>query len=297
MTRFLWLMAAIACPAQDVNEIVRKSLEREMRYLRMLDDYTYEVKSTKHTYRGDTIKHSETEVEESLHLDGTRYRRMIEKGGRPLPPAEARREQEKLDREMARRRNESPAQRQRRIAEETKRRDEMRQMRQDVGAAFHFRLLGEEPIAGAKCWKIAADPKVGATLRSDMGKRMLPKMRGTFWISQSGYEWLRVEAQVLDTVRFGWVLASLWPGSSFSMEQAQVAPGLWHPRRIEARIKARGLVIPFNTGADVEFRNFRKFSTETRMLSEAEARGDQGTGGKAASTVVPMKAKKEDGSK
>lgn len=267
------MLAVVAVgAAQDVNEIMRKSLERDMRNQRALDDYTYEVKTINRTYRGDQVKKTETEVEEVLQIDGSRYRRQIEKDGKPLKPADAKREQEKMDRELARRRNESPAQRQKRINEENKDREDFRKMRQDVGTAFHFRLLGEESIQGAKCWKVAADPKQkGAVLRSDMGKRLLPKMRGTLWISQATFEWLRVEAEVLDTIRFGWVLASVAKGSTFKMEQAQVAAGLWHPHRFEARVKARGLVVPFNAGAEVEFRNFRKFATESRLLTEAEA--------------------------
>ena len=265
------LWTAALCPAQDVNDIIRRSLDRDMRNQRALDDYAYEVKSTTRTYSGDQVKKTETEVREVLQIDGSRYRRRVEKDGKPLKPADARSEQEKLDRELARRRAESPGQRQKRINDENRERDDFRKMRQDVGAAFDFRLLGEENIQGAKCWKVSAEPKKSSpTLRSDMGKRVLPKMRATFWISQSTYEWLRVEAQVLDTIRFGWVLASLSKGSTFQMEQAEVAPGLWHPKRIDARLRARGLLIPFNIGAEVEFRNFRKFAAESRLLTEAE---------------------------
>jgi hypothetical protein len=267
----LMVFAVAACAAQDVNEIVRRSLERDLRNQRALDDYTYEVKTINRTYAGDSVKKTETEVEEVLQIDGSRYRRKVEENGKPLTAAEAKREQEKMNREMARRRAESPGQRQKRIQDEAKQRDDMRKMRQDIGAAFDFRLLGEASIQGAKCWKVAADPKRDAVrLRSDMGKRLLPKMRGTLWISQASYEWLRVEAEVLDTIRFGWMLASLSKGSSFQMEQAQVAAGLWHPLRFAARIKARGLVIPFNAGTEVEFRNFRKFATESRMLAGGE---------------------------
>lgn len=262
------IYAAVHANAQDVNDIVRKSLERDLRNQRALDDYTYEVKTLSHKYRGDKVTKTETEVEEVLQIDGTRYRRQIEKDGRPLRPADAKREQAKMDREMARRKAEGPAQRQKRINEESKQREDFRRMRQDIGAAFTFRLLGEEPVNGAACWKVSADPRAGVAIKSDMGKRLLPKMRGTLWISQSTYEWLRVEAEAIDTIRFGWVLASLSKGSTFKMQQAQVAPGLWHPQRFEARIKARGLVIPFNAGAEVEFRNFRKFATESRMVTE-----------------------------
>ena len=177
-----------------------------------------------------------------------------------------------MDQELARRRAETPPQRERRMANEKKRREEFRVLRDDVGRAFDFRLTGEEAIQGVKCWKVGAEPKrAGFAGKSDLGKRVLPKMHGTFWISQASYEWLRVEAEALDTIRFGWVLASLAKGSSFKMEQARVAADLWHPSRIEMRLRARGLVVTFNVGGELEFRNFRKFAAESRMLPEIES--------------------------
>lgn len=250
-----------------------------MRNLRALDDYTYEVKNTEVSYDGGgRVKKSETTVEEVLQIDGTRYRRKIEVNGKALSAAEARKEQDKLDREMARRKAESPGQREKRIGSEKKRQQEFRVLREDVGRAFDFRLIGEEPIQGVKCWKVNAEPKrAGFQGKSDLGKRVLPKMHGTLWISQANYEWLRVEAEALDTIRFGWVLASLAKGSTFKMEQGRVAGDLWHPRRMEVRLQARGLVMKFNVGGEIEFRNFRKFATETRMLSEDEHKKESGS--------------------
>jgi hypothetical protein len=264
--------------AQDVNDIVRRSLDRDMRNARALDDYIYEVRSVEKSYDGtDRVKKTTTEVEEVLQIDGSRYRRKISENGKPLTGRDAVREQEKLDKELARRKAESPRDRDKRIEKERKDREDFRLMRQDIGRAFDFTLLGEDAVNGAPCWKVKADPKPKpGGLRSDMGKRILPKMRGTLWISQQNYEWLRVEAEAMDTIRFGWVLASLAKGSTFKMEQAPVAPGLWHPVRFNARLKARGLGIPFNVGQDIEFANFRKFAAESKILSADEAASPNG---------------------
>jgi hypothetical protein len=266
----LLLLAALA--AQDVNDIVRRSLERDQRNARALDDYVYEVRSAETSYDGSgRAKKTKTEVEEVLQIDGSRYRRKIAENGAPLTGREAQREQEKLDQELARRKAEPPRERQKRLERERKQREDFRQMRQDIGRAFHFTLLGEEAVNGAPCWKVKADPRPDAGGRqSGMGQRILPKMRGTLWIGKSSYEWLRVEAEATETIRFGWVMASLSKGSTFKMEQAPVAPDLWHPVRFQARIKARGLGIPFNVGQNVEFANFRKFGAESKIVTVEE---------------------------
>jgi len=269
----LWLAVMLLAQAPGVDDIMRRSLERDMRNARALDDYLYEVRSVETTYNSSGgVKKRKAEVEEVLQIDGSRYRRKIAEDGKPLTGAAAKQEQAKLDKELARRKAESAGDRDRRIQKEKKQRDDMRLMREDIGRAFTFKLLGEEAINGAKCWKVAAEPKANVKgLKSDMGQRILPKMRGYLWISQSSYEWLRVEAEATDTIRFGWVLASLAKGSTFKMQQGMVAPGLWNPVNISLRLKARGLVIPFNIGQEIELANFRKFATESKMLAAEEA--------------------------
>lgn len=261
----------LAAQNPDIDSIVKRSLDREMRNVRALDDYTYEISEKTITYdRSGKPRKTEAQVEEILQIDGTRYRKLVAENGKPLNAERARKEQAKLDKELTRRKNESDGARQKRIRDEQKQRQEMRQVREDVAKAFTFTYVGAETIGGAPCWRVHAEPKAGVTLKTDMGRRVLPKMRGDIWIAQGTYEWLRVEADTLETIRFGGFLASLAKGSTFRMEQALVAPNLWHPRRMEARINARALVMNFNVGQEIEFRNFRKFSAESKLLAADE---------------------------
>ena len=223
------------------------------------------------TYDGSgKVKKTETRVREVLQIDGSRYEKLIEENGKPLSAAKAKREQEKMDKEIAKRREESESAKQKRLREEAKRREEERKLRDEVGAAYQWKLLGEESVNGFSCWKVAAEPKRGFEGSTRLGKMLLPKMRGTLWIDQNTYEWLRVEAQTTDKVTFGGFLASLDQGATFRIVQMRVNNELWAPQKIEARANARALMIRQRGGIELEFRNYRKFTSESRIVASEE---------------------------
>ena len=250
---------------------MKRSLERERRNVRALDNYTFEQKEVERTYDSSgKVKKTETRVREVLQIDGSRYEKLIEENGKPLPPAKAQREQEKMDKEIAKRRSEPESAKQKRLREEAKRRQEERKLRDEVAAAYQWKLLGEEDVGGSKCWKISATPKPGFQGTTRLGKMLLPKMRGTLWVDQGTYEWLRVEAETTDKVTFGGFLASLDKGANFRIVQMRVNNELWAPQRIEARANARALMIRQRAGIDLEFRNYRKFTSESRIVATEE---------------------------
>ena len=252
--------------APDLDAIVRQSLQQELVNARALDNYIYEAKEATISYdAGGRVSKTESKVTEYLSLDGSRYKRLTEENGQPLTGAAAIREQKKFDAELARRRQESPADRQKRLAEDQKRRQESRQTRDEVIKAFDFRLIGEEMVAGAKCWKVSAEPKPGYAGTTRIS-RFFPKMHGTIWVNQQGYQWLRVEAETLDAITFGGFLAKLDKGAVFHLEQMRINDELWALRQLTTRVTARALLMRFNQGQQIDFRNYRKFSAESRLL-------------------------------
>ncbi|MBV9743983.1 MAG: hypothetical protein JO099_09490, partial [Acidobacteriia bacterium] len=118
MRCLLVAFACVALPAlaQDPREIVRKSLELDQANWLRRADYTWVMRSTERHF--DSQKHVTSEHEEgteTIVLDGQPYERLIERDHKPLPPAEQTKEQEKLDKAVAKLEKETPEQRQRRI--------------------------------------------------------------------------------------------------------------------------------------------------------------------------------------
>jgi hypothetical protein len=257
--------------APNLDAIVRQSLQRELMNAGALDNYIYEAKESTITYdSSNRPSKTESKVTEYLWIDGSRYKRLIEENGQTLTGTAAVREQRKLDDELKRRRQESPSDKQKRLADDARRRQESRQTRDEVAKAFNFRLLGEETIAGEKCWKISAQPKPGYEGPTRIS-RFFPKMHGTIWVHQQGYEWLRVEAETLDVITFGGFLAKLDKGATFRLEQMRISDELWALKQLTTRVTARALLMRFNQGQQLDFRNYRKFSADSRMLEPGAA--------------------------
>lgn len=257
--------------APNLDAIVRQSLQRELMNAGALDNYIYEAKESTTTYdSGGRPTKTESKVTEYMWVGGSRYKRLVEENGKALSGSAAVREQRKLDDELAKRREESANDKQKRLAEEGRRREESRKTRDEVVKAFTFRLLGEENIAGVQCWKVAAEPRPDYEGQTRVGK-MFPKMRGIIWVHQQGYEWLRVEAETLDVITFGGFLAKLDKGASFRMEQMRVNDELWAMRQLNTRVVARALLMRFNQGQQIDFRNYRKFSADSRLVEGGPA--------------------------
>ena len=85
-----------------------------------------------------------------MYVGGRPYRRLVEKDGHPLTPAEEKREQQKLDKLIAGRNRESEADRARQVAEYEKRRARQREDLKQIPEAFDLSYLGKRPSHPAR---------------------------------------------------------------------------------------------------------------------------------------------------
>ncbi len=263
------LALTVRASEPDVNALVRKALSSEISRQQRLENYTWEQKTIQKTFdQKGRLQSTKTKVFEYLVIDGSEYERMIEEDGKPLSAARVVKEQQTMDKEMARRRAESPAQRKHRQDEHAKRRQEGIRFREEVLAAFTFSIVGEEKVKGLDCWRILGEPRRGYQAHSRQGKMVLGKIRGTMWLSKANTDLMRVDAVTTDKITIGGFLASLSPGAHIALEMVRVNDELWHPESIRFSVNARALVKRFNVEEEIAFRNFRKFKTESKLVAE-----------------------------
>lgn len=269
---FLTLLAAGAsAQAPDPREIVRRSVEQDRLNFRRANDYSYvqHIEQRELDSQG-RVKKTESRTYDVIVLDGEPYEKLIARDGRPLGEAEARREQEKLDRELARRRSRDPEARARRRTEAEKRRQQGREFALEIPDAFTFRLSGVESIEGRPVWIIEAEPRPGYRGRAKRAD-LLTKFRGRLWIDQEDYQWVRVEAETIAPVRFGWILARLDPGAKMLFEQRRVQREVWLPSHAHMQLSARlALVKKLRGEVEVFWRDYRKFQVDSRITDAIE---------------------------
>ena len=266
VTRFAILAAmsvgAVAW-AQDADAIVRRSVDRDWTNFNSQRNYVYQQRSEFREYDGaGKLSHKRSETSEILVLFGRRYERRIARDDKPLSAAEERKEKDKLDREAARRSRESPEGR----AKWEKQRADDRAFIREIPEAFVFRLTGADTVSGQRTWVLEAAPRPGfRPVHSRAG--MFTKVRAKVWIEQSTYHWVKAEAQVLETMSFGWGLFRVAPGTTLNFEQVRVNDEIWLPSNMRIRGDARlALLKKLRAEVDVAYRDYRRFQGESRVL-------------------------------
>ncbi|HKW97738.1 MAG TPA: hypothetical protein VJN43_08375 [Bryobacteraceae bacterium] len=263
------IFAAVAAAQQpDAREIMRRSVEANDQNWKIARNYTFLERVEEHQLdSAGRIKTKEIKTFDVTLLEGSPYRRLVERDDHPLTPEEEKKEQEKLTRSIAERSKETPAAREHRIAEYEKRREREREMMREVSTAFDFRMAGTEHIDGRDCWIVEATPHAGYQPHSQSTK-VLPHLRGKLWVDRQTLQWAKVDAEVISPVSWGLFLLRLDPGAHIGMDQTRVNDEVWLPKRVAIHASARiGFIKSLRIEQDVAYRNFRKFQTDSRIVA------------------------------
>ena len=185
-----------APPHPDALEIVRHSIDRDWTDFDSRKDYTYQQRfEQRDMTREGRAGHARSETREILILGDWPYERLTARDDKPLSKKETHREQQKLDRVSAERQHPSAAERARREKE----RAEDRKAIQELPEAFTFRLAGVENVSGRPAWVIQAEPRREYHASEELS-RIFKKVRGKVWIEQETYHWVKLDAEVLETL-------------------------------------------------------------------------------------------------
>jgi hypothetical protein len=263
----VYLLLALGAPAQepapDPLEIVRRSVERDWTDFEGRKNYTYQERTGFRQYaRTGASAKIRTETHEVLILGGRPYERLTARDDKPLSAREERREQSKLDGELAKRQHESPAEQGRYQKERTEERAFIR----EIPEAFTFRLIGSGAVSNRPAWIIEAQPKPGYRAVHSQAQGFA-KVRATIWIEQDTYHWVKVDADVLNTISVDFGLLRIAPGSSMHFEQTRVNDEIWLPSSMLVRFQARVALLKVLRGEyDVRYSNYRKFQSDSRIV-------------------------------
>jgi hypothetical protein len=255
----------------DPVEIIRKSVERDRMNSRRAKDYTFVQRVEQREFdKGGKVKKVESNTFDVTMIGERPYSKKIAKDDKPLSEKEARKVQEEFDKEIRKRQEESESDRKKRAAELEKQREEGRRFLLEIPQAFDFKLVGEETVEGHPVWVIDAKPRPGYK-GSARRWELLTKFHGRLWVDQKEYQWVRVEADTIAPVSFGWLLARLEPGAKLTFQQARINSEIWLPVKATTRLNARlALLKKINGEFEVTWKDYKKFQTDSRMVDVAE---------------------------
>ena len=139
-----------------------------------------------------------------------------------------------------------------------KRQQERTDMVSNVGSAFHFSWLGRETRDGLLLIKLQMDPNPGFHPTSPTAQ-VLQHVRAIVWVDESTAQVVHLEAEITSDVYFGaGIIAKLYRGGRFVMDQSEVAPGVWEPARYQYDFDGRKFLFPFGDHEITEFSQYRR---------------------------------------
>lgn len=258
-------------PTIDAKEIVRRSVEADHKSWELVRSYTCRQREVeKQIGKHGEIKSTAIKTYDVNFYYGREYSRLIEKDDQPLNEADQKKEDEKLDKFLAKLRDQSEEEREKRAAKEKKEHDEERAFLRDMVNAYDFTLLGEENIGGAETYVIQAMPRKDFHPTQPHAD-ILSKIKGKLWIEKKEYNWVKVEAESIDTISFGFFLARIHKGARLNFEQVHLNDEVWLVRRFFISGGAR-LALLKNEAIEQEdtFSHYKKFVTTSRILPGAK---------------------------
>ena len=148
------VFCCLPCFGADLDEIVRRGTATLKSDWAADPDYAYMEKD-------EVLKNGmmTSKTSRVVYIEGSDYYLPIAIDDQPLPPEREKTELEKLKREAARRKNESPEARRQRIQKYQKQCDENEALVLDFPSAFNFELLPEESIDGYQAYVLSGMPK------------------------------------------------------------------------------------------------------------------------------------------
>jgi hypothetical protein len=262
-----------ALSQEQMQQLFRVVAEKDMANDKRLRDYTYIERDEDHKLDGKgQVKSSEAKTYEVMEIYGEQVQRLIEKDDKALDAKGAAKEEERIQKIIDKRKNESEDARRKREEKEEKDREENRKFVLEVADAYNFKLVGTELVGGREAWVIDGEPRPGYEPHMKEAK-FLPKFHGRVWIDKNDLQLSKLDVECLDTVSWGLFLARFHKGSRFLLEQTRVNDEVWLPRQLTIKIDVRlALLKNFNVDVEQTFRDYKKFRATTKIVGVGEVK-------------------------
>ncbi|MGB9032883.1 MAG: hypothetical protein WCC27_22360 [Acidobacteriaceae bacterium] len=226
--------------APPVSEIVRRSAEATHADWERAPNYDF---------CQTDVAGSHTRTRAELMIDGSSYERLVAIDGRPLPAQEEQAAAARYAAVAEQRSHETEEQHAKRVAQYQKERHRDQMLLEEMGSAMEFHLDGVATVNNRQTFVLRATPRPGY-VPNGLETQVLTGMRGTLWVDQETFRWVRVEAEVMHPVNIVGFVARVERGTRFLLEEAPVGEDVWMASRFTMRARAKILFIFSSSSAE-----------------------------------------------
>jgi len=258
-------------PLPELNTFLSRTKDNLKSDRLLLSQYTYNMKSTTRFLDKDgRVKKTEIreyEVFPSLDED-MNYERLISEDGRPVSSAKLEEQDQKYKkkadaraRKLAGERKSEQAERLAKEAEESRKE---RETVEDLFNLYEFKLLRREISGDQSAVWIEFTPKPQYKPKTKDGE-ILKKLRGQVLISESDYQVIRADVELIEDYSIGLgLLARVHKGAQLKFIRQKVNHEIWLPAEFQFVGSARALVLrQLRVETISVFSEFKKFSVSS----------------------------------
>lgn len=258
--------------SEEIRQLIHKVADNDLANDKLERNYTYLQREEEHRLDGKgRVTSSEIKTSEIMEIYGEQVERLISKDDKPLSDKDTRKEEEKIQKLIEKRKNESADDRRKREEREEKDREEGRKFVTEVADAYTFSLAGIESLDGRATYVIDAEPRPGYQPHMKEAK-ILTRVRGRMWIDKDESQLTKFDIQCIDTISYGLFLARIHKGTRIIYQQTRVNDEVWLPQHVALKLDARvALLKEFNIDDDITYRDYKKFRSDTRIVPVGDA--------------------------
>jgi hypothetical protein len=253
-------------PLSDIPKLIL-DVERNQKAAEAIqNNYVYRIHRVSEDFSKDGKVKKTTVVDaDSLTIDGVRVNRETARDGKPLTPEEAKKENERIDKDVAKAKE-------RRAKAEDKGRDTDARGDEMISASRILELgtfsnPRRESIDGRDTIAVdyAGDPKAKTR---NAGETVIRDLAGTVWIDEKDRTMVRAEGHFANDFKVGGgLVADIHKGTHFSFRAQKVNGEVWLPATIEGRGSARMMLfLNFNGAMELTASDYRKFRTTSNIV-------------------------------
>jgi hypothetical protein len=260
---------AVAAPAPlpDIPTLLHQVELAQQQNEKIRQNYFYDATTTTLESNG----HTDVKVAEIFFVNGVRLERLLSHNGKPLPPEDAAKEKERIDKAVAKAKE--------RVAK-AESKGELTDANGNEMISLDrilqlFTITNErrETVNGrsAIAFDFAGTPGVKT---HSMPETALHTFSGTAWIDEKDHALARMTGVTRDGYRVGLgMIVNVSKGLSGTIECAPVNGEVWMPMRIEGQGHIRVLLLDdaLDGKETTVFSNFHKFTTDVKVMPSMDA--------------------------
>jgi hypothetical protein len=253
-------------PLPDINALMHQVEANQRKAETIQKDYTYLEDSRLEELGGDgSVKKTVTEERDIFWLDGVPVGRLLQKNGKPLTPEEAKKENDRIDKEVAKAKEKRDNADAAGKASSPRGDDEVTFSRLlELGQFTNPRrvLIDGRPTIAVD---YIGDPKAKTRNRAEA---VIHDLAGTVWVDEDDVFIQHVEGRFLNSFKIaGGLLANVSQGTTFGLTNVRINGEAWLPQRAEAHGHARFLLFfNINGNGSLTFHDYRKFKTSSTII-------------------------------